>query len=196
MLQLIGLAGIAWPPVKNYRPWFVNISLDHSNHPIHVYVCMYVKFQESQFKLRDSTTHKDQCHLVNGPDGSSYSKEFGINRESLLDSLKYFNTCSGGLLPDVMHDLLEGALQYEVKLMLKQFIFDKNFFTCDYLSMKLKNMELGYMECKDRPTSITDNILQSSDNRLHQNGKLFRNSYCVLYNRDLRDLDRPWAVVT
>lgn len=70
-----------------------------------------------------------------------------------------------------MHDLLEGALQYEVKLMLKVFILTEKFFTLEDLNEKLENIELGYMECKDRPTAISDNILRSADHKLHQNGK-------------------------
>ena len=31
--------------------------------------------------------------------------------------------------PDIMHDLLEGALQYEVKLMLKYMIMEYHLFT-------------------------------------------------------------------
>ena len=41
---------------------------------------------------------------------------------------RYFHVCGGGLLPDIMHNLLEGALQYEVKLMLKAMIFEDNYF--------------------------------------------------------------------
>lgn len=136
-----------------------------------------MQFQENQFTLRDSQSHKQHCQLLEGPSGQEYSKEYGINRESLLDSLSYFSTCTGSLLPDVMHDLLEGALQYEVKLMLRQFVYVKKCFTSDYLSMKLRNMELGYMECKDRPTAITDKILKSADNKLHQNGTIETVSY-------------------
>ena len=41
---------------------------------------------------------------------------------------RYFHVCDGGLVPDVIHDLLEGAMQYEVKLMLKKMIeIDKYF---------------------------------------------------------------------
>ena len=32
---------------------------------------------------------------------------------------QYFSVASGALLPDIMHDVLEGALPYEIKLMLK-----------------------------------------------------------------------------
>lgn len=42
---------------------------------------------------------------------------------------RYFNVCSGALLPDIMHDLLEGALQYELKLMLQLFIFQEQYIT-------------------------------------------------------------------
>lgn len=118
---------------------------------------------------------------MNGPSGLEYSNEYGINRESILDSLTYFCTCTGAMVPDVMHDILEGVLQYEVKLMLKHFIFVEKYFTCDYLNAKLRNMELGYMESKDRPTSITESVLKSGDNKLHQNGKfsLCRHSYII-----------------
>ena len=37
--------------------------------------------------------------------------------------------CDGGLLPDIMHDILEGAMQYEIKLMLKKMIEVDNYFT-------------------------------------------------------------------
>ena len=37
---------------------------------------------------------------------------------------RYFHVCEGGLLPDVMHDIL-GALQYEVKIMLQAMVEDE-----------------------------------------------------------------------
>lgn len=77
-----------------------------------------------------------------------------------------------------MHDILEGALQYEVKIMLQRFIFELNYFSCDFINLKLQNMELGYMEVKDCPTCITEKILKSADNKLHQNGKFNKN--CVI----------------
>ena len=39
-----------------------------------------------------------------------------INRRSIFLELKYFDICGGGLIPDIMHDVLEGALVCEVKL--------------------------------------------------------------------------------
>ena len=41
----------------------------------------------------------------------------------------YFHVCDGGLLPDIMQDLLEGVLQYEVKVMLKEMITTDKYFS-------------------------------------------------------------------
>jgi len=64
-------------------------------------------------------------------------KEYGINHYSVLNTLSYFHVCNGGLVPDIMHDLLEGALQYEVKLMLRKFILNDSYFAFEHLNDKL-----------------------------------------------------------
>lgn len=64
-------------------------------------------------------SHQQQCSEIEGEFGNEASKLYGINRNSILNELLYFHVCSGALLPDVMHDVLEGAIQYEVKLMLQ-----------------------------------------------------------------------------
>ena len=79
--------------------------------------------------------------------------------------------CNGGLVPDIMHDVLEGALAYEAKLLLVYLIKEK-FFTLGELNSRLENLELGYMEAKDRPTLIASNTLYSSSNKLKQEGML------------------------
>lgn len=82
-----------------------------------------------------------------------------------------FDVCEGGLVPDVMHDHLEGALQYEVKLMLQSFIQVETIFQFGNLQYLLK---LGYVEKKDRPTPITSTTLMSSGHSLKQLGKLIK----------------------
>ena len=46
---------------------------------------------------------------------------YGINMESILNSSTYFHVIDG-LPPDIMHDVLEGALPYEIKLMLGYYL--------------------------------------------------------------------------
>lgn len=78
--------------------------------------------------------------------------------------------CNGGLVPDVMHDILEGAQQYEVKLMLRSFLRIECYFTLDTFNQRLISFELGYMEIKDKPTPISETTLSSSGHSLKQNG--------------------------
>ena len=51
----------------------------------------------------------------------------GVNRESILNSLVYFDVADECVLPDLMHDMLEGYLPYKTKLMLNYFI---RYFVC------------------------------------------------------------------
>jgi len=83
---------------------------------------------------------------------------------------RYFHVCDGGLVQDVMHDLLEGALQYELKLMLQYMIRVETYFSLDRLNTRLMNMDMGYMEVKDQPTSISSATLNSSGHSLKQAG--------------------------
>ena len=45
---------------------------------------------------------------------AALSIEYGINHRSPLLALQHCNMCNGSLVSDVMHDLLEGVLQYEI----------------------------------------------------------------------------------
>ena len=92
--------------------------------------------------------------------------EYGINRKSISTELKYFDICSGGLIPDIMHDILEGVLQYEAKLLLKHIVEERHI-SLSHLNMLIESVELGYMEASSRPSPI---ILNSDDELLRQNG--------------------------
>ena len=52
-----------------------------------------------------------------------------------------------GLVPDVMHDILEGSLQYEVKEILKHFINTEKYFTLD----ELKNKKISEFSLTRQP---------------------------------------------
>jgi len=120
--------------------------------------------------LRCEEEHKQHCALLKEDSTGKVSKEYGINHDSILIELSYFHVCNGSLVPDVMHDVLEGALSYEVKLMLQFMIDTEGYFSLDDLNSQLEHIELGYMESKDRPTAITAKTLYSSGNSLKQKG--------------------------
>ena len=92
-----------------------------------------------------------------------------MNYRSKLLELEYFNACSGGLVADVMHDLLEGTLQYEAKLVLKHVIGQRYIAYKNFADL-LEGLELGYMETDDRPTTIPSRVNNSDDKHLGQKG--------------------------
>ena len=93
------------------------------------------------------------------------SKEYGINRDSSFNSLKYIcipyfflfigiSICDGGLLQDNLLCL------NSMKLMLQEFITVDKYFTLHQFNSRLISTELGYMEVKDKPTPITSETLK------------------------------------
>ena len=138
---------------------------------------LFIQFLEHQFILCDKDMHFEHLAKIDSCEGGRAASTLnGINHNSILNELAYFHVCSGALLPDVMHDILEGALQYEMKLMLKVFLSEEKYLTLSELNNQLQSFELGYMECKDRPSPISEAHFQASSgastNTLKQSGTI------------------------
>ena len=57
---------------------------------------------------------KDHDHSsLGGPLHDHFATTFGLHKDSTLNS-SFFHATEG-LVPDIMHDCLEGCLQYEIK---------------------------------------------------------------------------------
>ena len=61
----------------------------------------------------------------------------GIQRNAALNCLAYFHVVDG-LPPDIMHDMLEGVVNCEVKIMLQTYIYEKKLFTLKQLNSRMK----------------------------------------------------------
>ena len=105
-------------------------------------------------------------------DQQHYSTTFGVNQRALLNTLRHFDVTAGALIPDIMHDILEGALPLQLMLVLKmQYVaylrlqihiscFDngiywmhahvqvivpeQKLFTLDFIDEQFKNLNLQY----------------------------------------------------
>ena len=86
-----------------------------------------MQFLEDSFELRTLDGHLDQLRDIEEDETGEKSKEYGINYRSSLLSLDYFDLCSGVLLPDIMHDILEGALKHELKLLLQHCVCTQHY---------------------------------------------------------------------
>lgn len=162
-------------------------------------------FRECQFHLHDPFSHSDKCdELEAAPtqkDRDKFSTEFGINRRSILDELKHFKVCDGGLVQDVMHDVLEGMhllccmfsvankfsvlvfihytchvgmLEYETKELLLRHTVTDTLYSLDDVNQQILSIELGYMESRDRPSVISASTLSNRDHKLKREGIHFK----------------------
>ena len=86
-----------------------------------------------------------------------------------------------GLVPDVMHDILEGSLQYDVKELLKYFIHTEKYFTLDELNKKISEFPYVLSDKATRPATIAQTVLASSDHTVKQKGlfSLYYNIICI-----------------
>ena len=75
--------------------------------------------------MRNPGSHDYQCSLLLGNFAEVDSITYGVNHSSVLNDIPDFHVADSQMPQDVMHVLLEGTLQFEIKLMLKVFIFDK-----------------------------------------------------------------------
>lgn len=119
--------------------------------------------------LRTKDGHNDQCKRLD--QGDHYKKTYGLNQFSLLNTSRYYHVVGG--LPDAMHDILEGVLQYVVKELLKVFIFQKKYFRLDDLNRRIAAFDFGYHNDSNKPAPIQMQKLTSTDNSLKQHGMIF-----------------------
>ena len=73
---------------------------------------------------------------------------------------------------DIMHDILEGVLQYESKELLKYLISRKDRCSLSMINRRINMFPYGYSDVSNKPSEISSDHLASSDHKLRQNGKL------------------------
>ena len=126
------------------------------------------QFHEKEFVLRTKESYNIQADQVQKY-GEHFSKTYGINRKSILTESNYYHVVDG-LPPDIMHDILEGVLQYETKEMLKNFIKVEHYLTLKILNDRIAKYDFGYYNDTNKPSPITEAKFSSNDNSLKQHG--------------------------
>jgi len=76
-----------------------------------------------------------------------------------------------GLVPDIMHDVLEGSAQFEVKELMKHLINNENI-TLKEVNSQIESFPYSPTDVRNKPSTISQTTLNSSDNSLKQKGKL------------------------
>ncbi|KAL3981345.1 alpha-tectorin [Sarotherodon galilaeus] len=104
---------------------------------------------DSGVVLRTLDMHKQHCESVQRD--PTLPHVCGVKHTCLLNSLKYFNTASNFSV-DIMHDILEGVAQLEVKLVL-QYI-QENFLSAEQLAGRIHAFDYGFNQQRNRPPRV------------------------------------------
>ena len=129
----------------------------------------FSQFLELDFQLRIRATHTSHCTDLGGTLHNHIATTYGLTRNCTLNSCRYFHVVDG-LVPDIMHDLLEGSLQLCTKLLLQYLILQEKKFSLQLLNERISCFSYGRADVKNKPSPITEKILTSSDNKLSQSG--------------------------
>ena len=115
-------------------------------------------FTEKDLVLRTADDHRRKCATISDstlPKATKdyWSTEWGINNVSPLLELHDFDLCNC-IVQDPMHVFLEGVLPYEAALLLFHLIYNKKYFTLDWLNMQLETFPYSYLEERNKPAII------------------------------------------
>lgn len=102
---------------------------------------------------------------------------YGLRCDSILNSSRFFHVTEG-LSPDIMHDILEGALQYETKELIKYLVTEQEVLTLDELNQRILSFPYGYPDLPNKPVPIASTCLLSTDHNLKQTGKCVCTCIC------------------
>ena len=134
-----------------------------------------MQFFAEEFQPRTKEAHVRQCQNLGGPLHDHVATTYGIHHNSILNSSRFYHVTEG-LPPDIMHDILEGVLQYEVKELLKYLIKEKCF-NLDTLNTRIELFPYVQPEKNKKPIPISSETLKSSHHNLKQTGT-FLCVYC------------------
>ncbi|XP_035994789.1 uncharacterized protein LOC118563679 [Fundulus heteroclitus] len=138
--------------------------------------CFQTVFCEDDPKvvLRTVEMHKQHCQTIQTD--PTLPHIYGVKRICPLNSLEYFNTANKFSV-DIMHDILEGVAQFEVKLVLHY--IQENFLDAEQLAGRIQSFDYGYNQQRNRPPRVK---LFDGSNDLGLNAI---QSWCLLRNMPL-----------
>ena len=149
------------------------------------------QFNEDQFELRTPQKHEQQCQSISGSNRHENSVKYGINRTSVLEEIPGFSVATG-IPHDVMHDLFEGVVHYELMLFL-QYCVSSKFFSVATLNNRIRGYDFG---TADKPAVIDATSLDLPEKKFRQSAgqiiTLVRNIPLLIADK-IPDGDETWT---
>ena len=126
---------------------------------------MQVKFRDTQFTFRNLDQYRQQCRDIETAPTEATKRDFqttyGVVERSYLSELRHFDITKQ-LPQDIMHVLLEGSVQYEVRFILQHF-FDSGVITLKQLNNAFCQLSLGYHDEKNRPPPLRETVFNGQE---------------------------------
>lgn len=118
-----------------------------------------ITYSEDDCELRTAADHERQClRFWNDDDPREVSKEYGINRRSILENVPGFSVATG-IPQDIMHDLFEGVVHTELKLFLVHCI-DSRLFSIGLLNDRISRHD--FIRSNPSPIESASKFRQSA----------------------------------
>nr|XP_021323512.1 uncharacterized protein LOC108180038 [Danio rerio] len=122
-----------------------------------------------KISVRTKELHSEHCERMQSNPSLPYV--MGVKRSCLLNSLEYFHT-TANFSVDIMHDILEGVAQYEMKLLIQHLI--DNYTTSAEVQRRIQSFNYGFLEQNNKHPGVE---LKESSNDLGLNAI---QSWCLL----------------
>ena len=110
-------------------------------------------FRDDRLELRNKDQYSHQLKSV--LEGTVTTRDCGIKSSCLLNNLEYFHVVDNASV-DIMHDLLEGVVPFELKLILFAFVFCRKYFSLQLLNARLASFDYGFSDRRNKPTAISE----------------------------------------
>ena len=105
---------------------------------------------------------------IGGPLRDHMATTYGVVCNSVLNTCQYFHVTTG-MVPDIMHDILEGSLELCMRHLLIYLVREQKLFSLNVLNNRIASMNYGLSEVKNKPTEIAPASL-TSEGHLKQSG--------------------------
>ena len=119
-----------------------------------------ISCREEAFDLRTKETYSAQCDSIEQAPTDVVRKDlqttYGINKRSILCQLPTFDITKQ-LPQDIMHTVLEGTVQYEIRLVLLHYI-QSGVVTLSQINGAILSHQYGFSEICDKPGILKESV--------------------------------------
>lgn len=106
-----------------------------------------MQYHQKHFQHRTRETHKSHCSSLEVSLHEHIATTYGLWRDAVLNELEWFHVTEG-LVPDVIHDLLEDVVPLCVKFLLKHFV-NTGIMHIHELNRRIECFKFGPMDVRE-----------------------------------------------